>query len=388
MSAETEPQADPPRDEADAMSKLVAGSRVTTDTVMRDGGQLTDADRDRIRDRYRSSKARGLVKSDKETARSLGIHKTTLNEIATGTYEEKHTSDRATETLNGVLVKLDRWLSNIEAIAEAPQRGPCADTAVVLEIKTVAQVALLLLTMAVVYGPAGIGKTLALLALLEVMPGSVLVTISDATMSVPQFFRELAATLKLETRGYKAMTRRLICDRLRDTRKLLMIDEAHLADSDVLNAIRQLHDDTGCPVLLCGLPRLTRRIVEGRADDGVGATLFSRVGISRDLMERTRTGKGKPLFSVADVRAVFQDSKIRIAPDGQAWLHDVSNLPELGGLRTASNALRLATHIAQRSKESVTAITAAMLHDATRLLHGMDGARRIANRITRVKGVA
>lgn len=75
-------------------------------------------------------------------------------------------------------------MSNVEAIAEAPQRGPCVDTGVVLEIKTAAQVILLLLTMGVIYGPAGIGKTLALLALLEVIPGSVLVTIPDATMSL------------------------------------------------------------------------------------------------------------------------------------------------------------------------------------------------------------
>ena len=383
MTDQSEPRTDPPQD---AMDKLVAGSRVTKDTVMDDGRELNDADRERIRDRWHTYKAQGIVTSLKQAAKAIGVNKSTLAQVITGSYP---TAGRGAATQDAVLLKLDKWLSNVEAIAEAPQRGGCVDTAVVLEIRTVAQTALFLQTIGMVYGPAGIGKTLALKALAEVIPGSIYLTLTDSTHSVPQLFHELADALKLPTRGRRASLRRLIVDRLKDTRRLLMIDEAHLAAGpDVLNAIRQIGDDTGCPVLLCGLPRLTRRIVEGRADDGVGATLFSRVGISRDLMERTRTGKGKPLFSVADVRAVFQDSKMRIAPDGQAWLHDVSNLPELGGLRTASNALRLATHIAQRSKESVTAITAAMLHDATRLLHGVDGARRIANRITRVKGVA
>ncbi len=367
----------------DPINHLINGDRVTKGNVMDDAKPLTDEQRECIRDRFRAMKSEKLISIGRVRI-MLGNKwsKGVISQCLSGKY-------RFLETADQVLRDIDAVMNGLEAVREAPARSEFVDTRVVLEVRAVANTAMVLETIGAVYGPAGIGKTLTLKALAESIPGMIHLTISDSTASVPQFFRELSTLIKVDAGQMRAGLRRAICERLRGTKRLITIDEAHLATSSVLTAARQLHDETNCPMLLVGLPMLARRLVEGRGDDGAGATLYSRVGISRDLEERTRRGNGgEPLFSVDDIKNVFAKSKVRLSADARGWLYALANMPECGGLRAATNALRLSIHVVQKSRKSIDAITADMLRRASRMLHGLEGAKQIEHRIEDAKRVA
>jgi hypothetical protein len=240
----------------------------------------------------------------------------------------------------------------------------------------------------VVYGQAGIGKSLALEALLFTFPGSIWLTMTDGTHSVPSFLRALAGLLKLEVSRCRGDNRRAICECLKESGRLLMIDEAQLADAAVLNAIRQIHDQTRSPVLLAGQPSLARKLSQGRTDDHVGAMLYSRIGISRDLLARCKGDQGEPLFSVADVKKMFAQGSIRITRDAFGWLVSLCNLLDCGGPRAAENTRRLAEFIAAKSREPVEEITLDRLLQASRNLHGQERAAIIARKIKEERKVA
>lgn len=396
---DAEPEA-PGADSADAgrdpaMDALIAASRLHRGAAMDGNGEhvpLTNPEVGRIRnaaDRFlaeqdRLPKDRRLTRA--KLAGAIGESKSTVSQILNNKYPRSRIDGHRKR--DEVLRKIDKHLALLAARRESPQRSGFAWTGVAEEVKGVANTAVLLDTIGVAYGPAGIGKTLTLEALLSVYPGSVLITIDDGTHSVTTFLRELSDKLKVGSARYRQSMRRCICDALRQSKRLVMVDEAHLAGLDVLNCIRQIHDSTGCPVLLAGLPALAKTLLQGRGDDSRGATLFSRVGVSRDLTERCRRDgdRGEPLFSVADVRKVFARSTLRIAGDAQRWLQGLACMPEVGAMRAATNAVRLATHVAQQKGD--TEITLAMLQSASKLLHGLEGARAIANRIKQQSKVA
>lgn len=144
-------------------------------------------------------------------------------------------------------------------------------------------------------------------------------------------------------------------------------------------------------------PKLDRRQTEQPANyiwelDGTKANVLVRhdpkgiirCGIIRDLTERcrgTNGSPGEPLYSLEDVKRVFAKSQLRIASDALRFLEGVANEPESGGLRLATNAVRLAVRIAQSNAEPIEEITLQMLLDASRLLKGTEAANAIANRI-------
>ncbi len=97
---------------------------------------------------------------------------------------------------------------------------------------------------------------------------------------------------------------------------------------------------------------------------------------------------GEPLFSVDDIKNVFAKSKVRLSADARGRLYALANMPECGGLRAATNALRLSIHVFQKSRKSIDAITADMLCRASRVLHGLEGAKQIEHRIEDARRVA
>lgn len=381
-------------DRTEAMDALVAGCRIQKGTVMEDDRMLTDHERQAIVSRFKSYKAacerNGVdLPTLRNVAKAIACSPATLSQVLGGKYPEGKTG-AGTQQIDNILRSLDRWLSQQEAQKEAPKRSGFVWTGVANEIRAVADTAVLLKTMSVVYGPAGIGKTPCLEALKPMFPGAAIVTISDSARSVTQFFGELAIELKADRAGHCATKRRLVCDCLKGSGRLVMVDEAHLASAAVLNAIRQVHDVCENPILLVGLPKLARMLVRGREDDSMGATLYSRIGINRDLTERCRQddGRGEPLYSVEDIQQVFAKSSLRLTRDALDWLVSLANMPEVGGLRAANSALRLATHVAQKGGKKTDEITARMLLQAARLLLGTEAAKQLTNRIEQKQKVA
>ncbi|HIH3537101.1 TPA: AAA family ATPase, partial [Escherichia coli] len=67
---------------------------------------------------------------------------------------------------------------------------------------------------------------------------------------------------------------------LRDSGRLLMVDEAELLPYRALEVLRRLHDKAGVGVALAGMPRL---LINLKGNRGEFAQLYSRVALSLDL---------------------------------------------------------------------------------------------------------
>jgi DNA transposition AAA+ family ATPase len=117
-----------------------------------------------------------------------------------------------------------------------------------------------------------------------------------------------------------------ICDRVRHTDGLIVIDEAHHLNISALDAIRSIHDDTDVGLALVGGIELAAKIQKM-------PQLHSRVGLRLHVTKVTRR----------DVDAQLDAWKITNA-DSRKLLHLLAT--RAGGLRKITKTLKLASIIA------------------------------------------
>lgn len=152
---------------------------------------------------------------------------------------------------------------------------------------------------------------------------------------------------------------------------------------------RDLHDQTGCPVLLAGKPTIYPKL--GFRDTGdfseVTDQLASRIVIRRDLTERTRGENPEPLFSVEDIRALIRDSELelRIEEEAVRWLQGRACTLGMGGIGKALVCLYLAHKVAFHKGDAK--ITARHLEDVEDLSMGTEDAARIAETVAESSGM-
>jgi hypothetical protein len=166
------------------------------------------------------------------------------------------------------------------------------------------------------------------------------------------------------------------------TSRLLMIDQihslCHTKDDRAFFYLMDLYDATRSPQLWCGTTDIVAYFDRGQAKGRETlAQIRSRIGISRDLMQRTEgdrgsgggaagaAGMGEPLYTVKEIRAIYGKGSMRLAPDAERYLLEVANLPDAGALRTCDNLVKMAT---KANELRATVLTADMLRAVHRLL--------------------
>lgn len=386
MTGQDGPREADGRQGMEALDALVEGARVRRTEVMDDNQQeLTNAEVGRIRKRVltfleaQESLPRPKRMTKGKLAGAIGESKSTVSQVSSCTYPKAKTDGYRKR--DDVLRKLDRKVAELEAQGDAPKRAGFVWTRVARDIHAAADVAVKLTTIGCVWGDSGIGKSLTLEALLGEFPGAVLLTIDDSCHSKMTFLRALADRLKINAHHVRRTLFEAVAGSLRETKRLVIVDEAHLADLGLLTTVRQLYDRAESPFLLVGMPKLPRLLMQGRGDDGSGATLYRRIMPKVDLQERCRQGDpGEPLFTVQDVQRVFRRNALRIASDGMRWLGQLCCMPECGSLGACAKLVQLATLIGQQTGQDELTLQA--LLDASQLLLGVEGARQLANRIS------
>jgi len=275
-----------------------------------------------------------------------------------------------------IVLDLDRWLEDQAKRDAAPKDGAFVWTAVAQEIKSIADAAITLRTIGLVYGPttSGIGKTMALEAIAAEKPGSILITVERVAATTTGVLKSIANGLGI---GYSNSTDYMferIKKELYKTPRLLLVDQIHTlrgARGDKpLYVLTELHDATKAPQLWCGTSDIVAYLSRGEAKGNEPlAQIRRRIGISRDLMERTRgrggRSDGEPLFTIEEIRHVFGRNKMRLAPDAAQYLYGLANVPNQGALGTCRNVVLMAILINESRAE---VLTAAMLRSAHRTL--------------------
>ncbi|MCS4503862.1 AAA family ATPase [Arhodomonas aquaeolei] len=273
----------------------------------------------------RVSEAEGL--SLTELSQLTGVHKTRLSQWLKGKYAGNNASIEA---------DVRRWLESRRASQELEGQLPAAPTWVetlsarsVLSALSFAQMAE---AVSVIYGGAGTGKTTTVRQYQEQAPNVWVVTATPASASTGPILKRIAQTLGMRTSGTVDQLEANIIDRVRDTRGLLVIDEAQHLTHRALDAVRSIHDAADIGLALVGNEIVYSQLTGGSRSVGF-AQLFSRVA------KRVRLAKAKD----ADVLALVDAWGIQDKDSRQLCL-SIGRRP--GALRGLSQTLRLASMFA------------------------------------------
>lgn len=131
----------------------------------------------------------------------------------------------------------------------------------------------------VIYGPAGMGKSMALRQYAASSRGAILIE-ADPGYTARVLLQELCARLGVKKTGTIHELSDECVDALKDTGWVVLVDEAELLPYRALEALRRVHDRSGVAVVLAGMPRL---LINLKGSRGEFAQLYSRVGMALDL---------------------------------------------------------------------------------------------------------
>lgn len=124
-------------------------------------------------------------------------------------------------------------------------------------------------------GFSGVGKTISGKEYLKQNP-DVIYLEADGSFTAKVTMSEIHKAVGLDGRG-SLHTLMVDCiDKLRDTGRLIIVDEAETLSYKSLEILRRLHDKAGIGILLVGLPRLLNNL---RGHAGEYVQIYSRIGI-------------------------------------------------------------------------------------------------------------
>lgn len=272
--------------------------------------------------------------SQAKVAKSLGISAATVSMFLKGTYTGDNEQIAAGVTN---LLELDQKQS------VAVRNPGFAVTAIASDIITVADYAHTHRDIGVIYGDAGIGKTAAITEYAKNNPMSVLITV-DVTSTVKTVLEDILDALGCKSvASNRNQAKRQLVKELRDTNRMIIIDEAQHLKRPTLEAVRGIiYDLCHCGVLLVGNETVYTKML-GR-QKAPFAQLFSRVGICRGFVQP------RYQISLEDCKRVFcQD--IDLPEECLRYLHRVAN--QAGGLRSAIKLFVMSWEISNNAGEPV-----------------------------------
>jgi DNA transposition AAA+ family ATPase len=196
-----------------AIDRLNQEARVLGPTrVIRDAdpSKVTREQAEQVAEAVKAFRARTNV-SLAFIARALGISAGTLSDVLRFVYAGNWRQ---------VYLDLDRWLEDEHKREAAPKPTSFVWTRVAEEIRTVAEAAVTLKTIGLVYGPSGVGKSLALHAIHADKPGSVLISIETAAATGPGIIEALAKAVRAGTSGSRYVSARYVLERERRAGRL------------------------------------------------------------------------------------------------------------------------------------------------------------------------
>ena len=321
----------------------------------------------------------------KQTSTSRG----TVSDVLRGKYGRRKGKPSCDDT--EYLRRFNNWMELDARRRNIVQNREFVDHGVARDIITVAEIVSETCKIGVAWGPAQIGKSFTARALegSDRLGNPKLFTMGESKTTPKATCRMVCHKFGLPTSGtFDAIMRGLVTF-LEGTKRMLMFDEVDCASYRVLEWIRELHDATGCGVLLLGKPAIYQKL--GFRDIGdfreVTDQLASRVVIRRDLTERTRRAdRPEPLFSKEDIRKLIKvaDLHLKVSSDAVDWLQDRACVLGMGGFGMAVISLYLAYKFAVGSGSAE--ITAEHLEAVEQTTLGHEEVERLEEVVTDASG--
>ena len=298
-------------------------------------------------------------------------------------------TDPISENARQILIKANNWIERNSRQQNVLHNTTCVETSVVKEIIQVVGIVRDTLGIGVIYGPSHIGKTFALKSIADndQLGNPVYFRVSDARCRAPAVCRQISRHFGVRTKGSYDATYQKLVDRLVDTRHILVFDEAERLHYRALEGLRDLHDETGCGIILCGKPKIYDMLRFRDVGDfrEVMDQLASRVTIMRDLTERTRREHNpEPLFTADDIKALIGAAQLefKVTAGGVRWLQTRASTLALGGIGKTLTYLYLASRYVSGSK-NLDAIDENVLSEIERHLIGPEDAEFVGDYVAK-----
>ncbi|MGL6606311.1 AAA family ATPase [Aeromonas hydrophila] len=260
------------------------------------------------------------VVTQAQIAKEIGVSGSTVNQLLNGNYKADPTA---------MIQKLANWLTAREQRADAPRDPGFVMTETAKQIMADMGYALTTQSIVIIHGISGVGKTTALREFQRNNNNVWVITTSPSRATMTECLYELAMELGMENaprlRGPLA---RALRRRLRNTKGLIVVDEADHVDRPTLEELRILAEEVEVGLVLVGNSRVYTQLTGGpRSEDF--ARLFSRIAMKRALTKAKK----------ADVLAFASAWNITGAAELDLLLR-ISERP--GALRLVSKNLKLA----------------------------------------------
>jgi len=252
-------------------------------------------------------------------ARSAGISKATLSQYMSASYPGD--VDKIRTKLSGVMTRENDKLS------EPVRVMGFVETSVSTRVFKIAHSCHIYCEIGVCYSAAGLGKTESVREYARQNPDVILIE-ADPGYTAKILFQELRDSVGGSSRTNLHDIFVDCCQRLKNSGRLLIIDEAEQLPYKALEMLRRLHDKTGIGILLVGMPRLISNLSGMK---GEYAQLYSRVGIATKLLPITE----KDASNIIDVMLPGCSDKIK----GAFYKEVAGNTRRLCKMITRSQAI-------------------------------------------------
>jgi len=281
----------------------------------------------------------GTSRSLNTVAKSAGISSATLSMFLSGKYQGD--TDK-------VQAKLAAVMSREREKKELPVsvKG-FIPTSVSRQVFEVAQVCRALGEIGVCYSAAGLGKTESVREYANKNLDVILIE-ADPGYTAKVLFSKIGKAVGCAPRSNLHDIFEDCCERLKDSGRLLIIDEAEQLPFKALEMLRRLHDNTGIGVLLTGMPKLIANL---RGNRGEYAQLYSRVGMVLKIKSIT----------MEDTAALLE----KLLPDSSGEVCKVFHTEAGANTR---RLFKLVTHTKRIAKVNNRAVDVNLIHTAARFV--------------------
>ncbi|MFA7334829.1 MAG: AAA family ATPase [Kiritimatiellia bacterium] len=127
-----------------------------------------------------------------------------------------------------------------------------------------------------IHGPAGVGKTIGSLLYTDQNPSAIYICAAQWSRGAPGIERAIFSAVESRRWDRKMTRAEFLVRRLRQSNRLIIIDNAHRLSVTALNWLFDFYDETACPLALVGNPEILEKIKKNDQK-------FSRIGIRTEV---------------------------------------------------------------------------------------------------------
>jgi DNA transposition AAA+ family ATPase len=268
-------------------------------------------------------------------AKQIGYAASVINQWSNRRYEKGDEE--------AVARKINDWMERHARAERAKMPIDYVPTEVAEHMRAIADTAQSTGSMAVIVVPAGCGKTMVMKILAEKLGGRYLYCHGQHTPK--EFLRELAKAVDVPPGGMTASGLiAAVVAKLKGTNRPILLDEAQCLSAKVFSVVRTIHDCAEISIVLAGTSEIMNKIDDVSLNRGQMTSRCLRYNAMDHVYDAESpdgSRKGKPLFSLKDIKALFDRAQVSIDPEAFIFAWSLACLPGRGSIRTLLKAAQL-----------------------------------------------